>query len=130
MKAFARKAKVLPFEMVDDVLVVHPTGQSLSAGESVIEREITELHHVIEDQSIRRAVVDIGVSPHFGSLVIGALITICLRTRQNNGKSAFCQASAGMLETLQIMKVETVIPYFPTMAEALEYVRNSEVTEA
>ncbi|MDA1016173.1 MAG: hypothetical protein O3A00_17170 [Planctomycetota bacterium] len=124
MNPFTRKAKVLPFEILDDVLVIHPTGKSLHAGESVVEKEITELHRKIEELQIRRVVVDIGIALHFGSLVIGALLMICVKVRENAGRAALCQATASMLETLQIMKVETLIPYFATLDEALAHVKS------
>ena len=36
-------------------------------------------------------------------------------------------ASEGMLDMLQIMKIDTVMPYYPTRKEALEGVRKSRL---
>ena len=47
MRPFTRKAKVLPFDVEDELLVLHPTGDMLSVGESSVEQEILALHAAI-----------------------------------------------------------------------------------
>ena len=126
MRPFARKAKVLPFDVEQDLLVLHPTGDMLAVGESVVEQEIADVHAAVSDNDIKRLVVDVGDAPHFGSLVMGALLTICLRVVELGGQVAMCQASESMRESLGIMKVDTVIPYHDTLELALAAVSDSE----
>lgn len=122
MRPFARKAKVLPFEVEGDMLVLHPTGDMLSVGESSVEQDISELHAAISDNNVRRLVVEFGESPHFGSLVIGAILTVCLRVLDTGGRAAMCHASSGMRDTLTMMRVDTIIPYHDTVEAAKEAV--------
>ncbi len=64
-------------------------------------------------------VVDLGTAPHFGSLIIGAIMALCKKVHDRGGRSAFCNASPGMLDAMQIMKIDSVMPYFRTRDQAL-----------
>ncbi|MFQ5734661.1 MAG: STAS domain-containing protein [Planctomycetaceae bacterium] len=113
----ARQNKVLQYERNDDTLVVSPAGDSLRVEETALAKEVARLHEMLDDA--KNIVVDVGGSPYFGSLVLGSLIALCKRVTDAGGKAALCNASEGMRESLQIMKIDTIIPYFATCEEAL-----------
>ena len=119
----ARQHTVLKFERDGDTLIVLPTGDSLRVEERVLTKEIAALHEMIESKDLKNIVVDIGSSPYFGSLVLGAVIALCKRVTDAGGKAALCNATEGMRESLQIMRIDTIIPYFPTRDAALDEVR-------
>ena len=119
----ARQHKVLFFERDGETLIVTPQGDSLSVEERVLKQEIDALHKLFDDPSLQNVVVDIGGTPYLGSLILGALIALCKRISDRGGRSALCNASEGMSESLQIMRIDTIIPCFATREEALAAVR-------
>ena len=119
----ARQHTVLKFERDGDTLIVLPTGDSLRVEERVLAKEIAALHEMIESKDSKNIVVDIGNSPYFGSLVLGAVIALCKRITDKGGKAALCSASEGMRESLEIMRIDTIIPYFSTREAAMDEVR-------
>jgi len=119
----ARPHKVLLYEIDGDTLIVTPKGDSLSVEERVLEKEIAALHKLIDSPPLTHVVVNVGGAPYFGSLMMGAMIALCKRATDGGGKAAMCSASGGMLESIQIMRLDTVIPHFPTPAAALAFVR-------
>lgn len=120
----ARPHKILLFENDGNTLIVAPSGDRLSVEESVLKAEIENLHKLIDGNAVKSIVVDVSSAPYFGSMILGALIAISKRVTDNGGKAAICAASDGMLESLQIMRIDTIIPYFETQAEALAAVQS------
>lgn len=118
-----RSQKVFQAERQQETLVVTPGRDSLDVMESDLRREVDALHKLMETPGVVNLVVDVGNAPHYGSLIIGALMALCKKANDRGGTAAFCNASEGMLDMLQIMKIDTVMPYFPTRAEALAAVR-------
>jgi anti-anti-sigma factor len=113
------RPKVFQSERQQDTLIVTPARDSLEVMESELRREVDALHKLMETPGVVNVVVDVGQAPHFGSLIIGALMALCKKANDRGGTAAFCNASDGMLDMLQIMKIDTVMPYFPTRQEAL-----------
>jgi anti-anti-sigma factor len=122
-----RSTKVFQVERQQDTLIVTPSGDSLNVMESDLGREVQGLHKLMETPGVINVVVDVGHAPHFGSLIIGALMALCKKANDRGGTAAFCNASEGMLDMLQIMKIDSVMPYFPTRKEALECVHKSRL---
>jgi anti-anti-sigma factor len=119
-----RHSKVFQFERQDDTLIVIPTGESLHVLESDLRREVDSLHKLMDAPGLVNVVVDVSNAPHFGSIVIGALMALCKKANNRGGQAAFCNASQGMLDMLQIMKIDSVMPYYPTRREAIDGVRS------
>jgi anti-anti-sigma factor len=125
-----RPSKVFQYERQDDTLVVIPNGDSLQVLESDLRREVDALHKLMDSPGLVNVVVDVGNAPHYGSLVIGAIMALCKKANNRGGLAAFCNASEGMLDMLQIMKIDSVMPYHPTRREALEAVRRRSRPDA
>jgi anti-anti-sigma factor len=115
----ARIQTVFQYERDGNTLVVSPRRDCLDVQESDLRFEIEELHKLLDDPGVKNLVVDTGTAPHFGSLIIGAIMALCKKVHDGGGRAAFCNASPGMLDAMQIMKIDSVMPYFPTRAEAL-----------
>jgi anti-anti-sigma factor len=120
-----RSQKVFQVERQQDTLVVTPDRNSIEALESQLRREVDSLHQMMETPGVVNVVVDVGNAPHLGSLIIGALMALCKKAHDRGGTAAFCNASDGMLDMLQIMKIDTVMPYYHSRDEAIDAVRKS-----
>lgn len=116
----ARGRKTFEYERRGSTLVVVPTGDSLGFEERDLESEIAGLHDLLDDPELQNVVVDVGRAPYFSSLVLGAVLALCKRATDRGGQAALCNASAGMLESIQIMKLDRVLPYYSTRDEALQ----------
>jgi len=114
-----RPHQVLKYERQGETLVVSPVGDSLRVEERVLSSEIENIHSMLESGDMRNVVVDISGSPYFGSLILGSIIALCKRVTDGGGKAALCNASAGMQESLEIMKIDTIIPYYNSREEAV-----------
>lgn len=119
----AKPHKILLYESDGETLIVAPAGDRLSVEENVLKKEIENLHALIDSPKVQHIVVDVSGAPYFGSMVLGALIALCKCVTDRGGKAAMCAASPGMLESLQIMRIDTIIPYYETQAEALAAVQ-------
>jgi anti-anti-sigma factor len=119
----ARRHDVLKYERDADVLIVTPVGDSLRVEERVLSDEVDALHKLLDSSALKHIVVDIGAAPYFGSLVLGAVIALCKRVTDAGGKAAMCNASEGMKESLEIMRIESIIPYYTSREEAKQAMR-------
>lgn len=118
-----RSHKVFQSERQQETLIVAPCRDSLDVMESDLRREVDALHRLLETPGVINVVIDVGNAPHYGSLIIGALMALCKKAEARGGIAVFCNASQGMLDMLQIMKIDSVMPYFSTRTEALDAVR-------
>ncbi len=121
----ARSLSVFSVEREGDTLIVSPRRDCLDVQESDLRVEIEDLHKQMDDPALRNLLVDVGTAPHFGSIIIGAIMALCKKAHDRGGRAAFCNASPGMLDAMQIMKIDSVMPYFPTRAEGLAALKKS-----
>lgn len=117
------RPKIFPYEREGHVVLLKPTGDSLSAQEHQLKKEIDTIHSLIDQEDCQHLVVDLSGSTYFGSIVIGAVMALCGKIKNKNGKAALCNATQSVYDSIQIMKLDAAVPYFPTKEEALAYVR-------
>ncbi len=103
-------------------LIISPEGDSLSFEESDIKRSLDQLHHLLDEPEISNLIVDVGSAPYLGSIIVGAIMVLCKKASDNGGKTAFCNASPSVLDSIQLMRLDSVIPYFATREEAMTQV--------
>lgn len=117
------RPKIFPYEREGGVVIVKPAGDALNVEERQLKKEIDAIHGVIDQDNCRHLVVDLSAAPYFGSIVIGAVMAICGKIKNKNGRAALCNATEGVHDAIQIMRLDTAVPYFPTLEEALAYVQ-------
>ena len=117
------RPKIFPYEREGRVVIVKPAGDSLSVEERQLKKEIDALHAVIDHEDCQHLVVDLSGAPYFGSIVIGAMMALCGKVKNKNGRAALSNATQGVHDSIQIMKLDSAVPYFPTREEALAYVQ-------
>jgi anti-anti-sigma factor len=116
------RPKIFPYEQEGRVVILKPAGDSLGVQERQLKKEIDAIHHLIDHDDNPHLVVDLGGAPYFGSLVIGAVMAICGKVKNKNGKAALSNATQGVHDSIQIMKLDAAVPYFSTREEAMAYV--------
>jgi anti-anti-sigma factor len=119
------RQKIFPYDREGSVVIVKPTGDSLSVQERQLKKEIDAIHAVIDQDDCQHLVVDLSAASYFGSMVIGAVMAFCGKIKNKNGKAALCSASQGVHDSIQIMRLDSVVPYYPTRQEALAHVQET-----
>lgn len=119
------RPKIFPYEREGQVVILKPTGDSLSVQEHQLKKEITAIHDLIDNKDCQHLIVDLSGSTYFGSIVIGAVMALCGKVKNKNGKAALCNATQSVHDSIQIMKLDAAVPYYPTKDEALAYVNES-----
>jgi anti-anti-sigma factor len=114
--------KVFEVERQGATLIVIPKGETLGTSEWGLEKEISGLHELLSDPKVANLVVDVGSAPYFGSMVIGTIMALCKKVCDRGGQAVLCNASQGMYDAIKTMKLDTVVPYYPTREEALRAV--------
>ncbi len=115
--------KIFPYEKEGNIIIVRPAGDSLAVQERQLKKEIDAIHAAIEQNGCQHLIADLSGAPYFGSIVIGAVMAICGKVKNQNGRAALCNATDGVHDSIQIMRLDAAVPYFPTREEALAYVQ-------
>jgi anti-anti-sigma factor len=120
------RPKIFPYDREGSVVIVTPAGDSLKVQERQLKKEIDAIHGLIDQDDCQHLVVDLSAAPYFGSIVIGAVMAICGKIKNKNGRAALCNATEGVYDSIQIMKLDSAVPYYRTREEALAYVMGSD----
>ena len=115
--------RVFPVERQGRVLLVAPRGDALGIEETQLRREIDGLHQTLGGAGPVDLVVDLSGASYFSSVVLGAVMAMCKRAHDTGGRAVLCSASPGMYDVIQIMKLDAVMPYFPTRDAALAWLQ-------
>lgn len=110
---------VFRVESEGETLIVCPTGDTIGFQESDVAQAVEQLHEKFSAPGTVNLVVDLGQVTYLGSIMIGSIIALCKRAVDGGGQAVLCNASNGMFDALQIMKLDTVFPYFQTREAAL-----------
>ena len=110
--------KVFPTEVRGNVVVLAPEGDALGIQESQLRREISGLHELLDRPGSAALIVDLGRAKYFSSIVIGAVLTMCTKMKQLNRPAVLCNATEAVFDVLQIMKLDTILPYYATREDA------------
>ena len=117
------RQKIFPYQRDGQIVIVKPSGDTLAVQERQLKKEIEAIHDVIDQTDCLHLGVDLSGSSYFGSVVIGAMMALCGKTKNKNGKAALCNATEGVKDSIQIMKLDAAVPYYATLEEALAYVK-------
>lgn len=119
----ARAQRVFPHEIQGRVVILTPEGDALGIQETQLRGEINSLHELLERPASEALVVDLGRARYFSSIVVGAVLTLCTKMRQQQRPAVLCNANEAMLDVIQIMKLDTIFPYHKSRDEAFRAVR-------
>ena len=122
MKKANHETPVFLVERQGEILIVAPSRDAMGLVESNLRTELNALHELVEGQEIRHLVVDLGSSSFFDSLILGAVTVLGQRVRDRGGKAVLCNAHEEMYEVLQIIRFDTILPYFRSPSAALDFV--------
>ncbi len=115
----ARDQQVFEVDRVKNALIVTPIADSYTISDGDVREAIVKMYKQIERPKIDHIIVDLGSVPHLSSIIIGAIMGMCTKTREAGGQSMICNASEGMRNVIRIMKLERVMPYYDSRKEAL-----------
>ena len=90
---------------------------------SVEAGELNDALGELIGRGVIRIIIDMTTLKYLSSAVVGALFSGHGRVKAPGGGIAICQANADVLEVLEAISLDNVIPIFETFDEALAYLR-------
>ncbi|MBV08782.1 STAS domain-containing protein [Rubinisphaera sp.] len=102
------------------ITILTPMGDTLSYRDIDVQREGMDINQQLKTAGTQVIIVDMSRSNYFGSLMIGVINSFGQTVKQRNGQMFLCGASDEMQSVLKIMKLESLWPHFPKLADALK----------
>ena len=99
-------------------LVVIPTGPIMGLDEGELGTEVERIYSEIQQRGAVNLVIDFEHAPYFGSIMLGAMITLSRRIQIGRGELALCNVSTAAREVLQITRLDTRWPIYASQQEA------------
>jgi anti-anti-sigma factor len=121
--ALPRSTSVFQVERVDDTLIITPRRDLRELEYQQIERAAGDVLLLLENGTIRNAVLDFRKTDYYGSTALGFFLKLWKRIRSRGGHLAFCNVSRHEREILRITKLDGLWPIFASQAEALRRFR-------
>lgn len=115
--------KVFPATKNGETLIVVPRGDATGFLDIDVNNEMNTLLSLLGTGGLDNVVVDLNASSYFGSVVIGVINSLALKACENGGRAAICNASEDMLGVLKVMKLDVILPHYPSLRKALKAVR-------
>jgi anti-anti-sigma factor len=107
-------------------LVVIPTEPIMSLDDEQLAAEFNRIDDEIQQQGVVNLVIDFEHSPHFGSVMLGAMTTLSRRLPAGRGELALCNVSPTAREVLQITRLDSRWPIYASRQEACESFEEQE----
>ncbi len=127
--AQTRLHKVYLAERWGDTLVVIPQGDAMGFSVTAVTGEMSVIKGLAESEETKHLLVDLSRGNYFGSIVLGALISLGTLVRGRGGRIALCGASKDMQDVLRLMKLEQMWELFPDRAAAMRAVSRIPVSQ-
>ena len=110
---------VFAMELVGDVLVLTPQGDSTGFRYSDIHSETNAVITAIDRRNAQHLVINFRNVEIVGSIMISAIIKLARKITSKKGHAAFCCTSDTMLEVMQSMNLTRLWPCFDSQEEAI-----------
>lgn len=107
-----------------EILIVEPPEDTLGYEESDLDRAIEDLFDQLEEPEVVHLIIDLGRAPSHSSIMIGAIMGLCQKVKNDGGKAVLCHASPSMMEALKTMRLDTVHPYMETVEKAMHLIQS------
>ncbi|MDX1969485.1 MAG: STAS domain-containing protein [Planctomycetaceae bacterium] len=127
--AETRLHKVYQAERWGDTLVVVPLGDAMGFSVTSVNSEMSVIKGLAESRATKHLIVDLSRGNYFGSIVLGALISLGTAVRDQGGRIALSGASKDMQDVLRLMKLDRMWEMFPDRASAMRTISKVPVTE-
>ena len=118
---------IFELEINDDTLLVKPL---VNLSDVLFEARGDEISRLLatftDNQLLKNAVVDLSVTPYFGSDFIGVLLQLWKKVEQRHGNMALCNVSPEGKETLGICELDQIWPICADRVVAISTVTSSE----
>lgn len=92
------------------------------SGRITLGRECQELEAVVRRlvrEERRRVVLDLEAVEYVDSMGVGTLAMVCAVAQRAGGELRLSAATGKVLKVLKLTRVDTVLPMYPTAAEAV-----------
>jgi len=107
-------------------LVVIPTAPLLGLDENQMAAEVERIDAEIGQHGVVNLVIDFEHAPYFGSVMLGAMVTLSRRLQAGRGELALCNMSTEAREVLQITRLDTRWPIYASQQEACASFRDPD----
>ena len=112
--------KVFLTDLNKQTLIVSPAGDAIGFRDSDVNKEMHTLLELIGQSEVSHLIIDLGNSEYFGSVIIGAINSLGLKTREQGGRVALCNASDDMIGILRAMKLDDIWAHYDSRKAALK----------
>lgn len=103
-------------QIENGVTVVRPFGR-IRLGRECQDLEAAVRRLIREER--RRVVLDLGAVEYLDSMGVGTLAMVCAVAQQAGGELRLSAATERVLKVLKLTRMDTVLPMYPTTAEAV-----------
>ena len=104
------------------VVVIHFPPRSQLSG-VVAEAVGDQLYKLVEEQGFRHVVLNFANVSSLTSLIIGKLIHLHKKVQAAGGRVVLCEVTPVVLEILDLLRLTSMLPAYPTEQEALQSVQ-------
>jgi anti-anti-sigma factor len=122
----AAETPVFEIGQEGETLLVTPTEDLRELEYRGIDAAGAEVVGRLQDGRVKHVVVDWSRADYCGSTGLGFFAGLWARLRRRGGRLAFCNVSDHLREILRVVRFEELWPIYPTRAEALRAVIQSD----
>ncbi len=112
--------KVFPIEEKRGTLIVVPQGDAISFRDVDVERELKAVLDLIDRSDDANLVIDLRSAEYFGTVIIGAIVKLGQQAAAKGRQVVLSGISTQMQQVLEVMKLDTLWPHYPTRKQALK----------
>ena len=109
----------LVMSKVMDVTVVTLHIPSL-LDEQAIENIAQELYELVDEQAIRKLVVDFRLVSALSSQMLGVLVSLNKRARAIKGKVVLCGMRPSLMKVFQVTRLDNILTFAPDESAAIQ----------
>ncbi len=113
------ESEIFTIEQDGVTLIVALPKTEITFADDQINAGVHGILELLRKDSLSNLVVDFGQSPYFGSIVLGAVLTLQNAIHEKKGRFAICNLSTVGQEIIRISRFDSVWPIFETRQEAL-----------
>jgi anti-anti-sigma factor len=114
-------------EREGDTLIVIPVTNLNELRYEQIQEEMKDIFDLIDQDTIKNVVLDLGKMDYCGSTALGYFIKLWKKFKASDGEMAFCNVSAHEKDIMRITRLGELWPICSSREEALETVEREDL---